>query len=224
MNNVLAKSPGKSLKLAVAAAALAAASAVQAVSIVRLSSGPQDGNHDLDRLIEPSCCGYVDYGLHDHGYVADNVPDPSRGYVVFKFDAPVFVRGMAMIQHQNGLTLLEHLAGRNLDSLTSEGSSWGDRGDVTGSSVFDEFERDQFAFSGTEAGRFHKFIIRKTSLIDGYASYRWYLDFEAAPPVPEPATSAMFVAGMLAVLGLVRRQRAFTSPGHLRRQQHQAVR
>lgn len=222
MNNALARFSGKALKLAVAAAALAAASAVQAVSIVKISSGPQDGNHDLDRLIEPSCCGFVDYGLHDHGYVADYVPDPSRGYVVFKFDAPVFVRGMTMVQHQNGLTLLEHLAGRNLDSLVSEGTSWGNRGDVTGSSIFEEFERDQFAFSGTETGRFHKFIIRKTSFSEGYASYRWYLDFEAAPPVPEPATSAMFVAGMLAVLGLVRRQRTVTSPGDLRR--HQLVR
>lgn len=194
------------VKAALAMACLAAASATQAVSIVNISSGPQAGPHDLSVISTPCCAGYADFALHDWSYVSPHVPDPSRGYVIFKFDAPVVVHGMTVIQHTNGLTRIEHLSGNSMDSLASEGSSWGNRGDATGDAVFSEFEQDRFAFSGTQTGRVHKFVIEKTSLAWGYASYRWYLDFEAAP-VPEPASWASLSVGLLATIAIFMRRR-----------------
>lgn len=194
------------VKTLVAMACLAAAGATQALGIVKVTSGPQAGPHNLSVISTPCCSGYADFALHDWSYVAPYVPDPSRGYVTFKFDESVVVHGITVIQHTNGLTHIEHLSGNGPDSLTLESSSWGHRGDVTGDAVFSEFEQDHFAFDGTEAGRLHKFIIDKTSLAWGYASYRWYLDFEAAP-VPEPATWTYLSAGLLLISGIFLRRR-----------------
>lgn len=214
MNIDLTQVSGSFWKLGAALAVLAAATTVQAVSIVSVSSGRQDGKPNINLLTEPSCCTYFDdFALHDHGYESPYVPKPSRGYVLFEFDSPVIVHGMTVVQHGNGLTKIEHLAGNSPRSLSSEGASWGSHGDLTGWLAFTEFERDPFAFSGTEAGRFHMFVINKTSYSAGYSTYRWYLDFEAAP-VPEPSTWATLVAGALALVGLGARRRRVASSRH----------
>lgn len=178
------------------------ASVAYAASIVSVTSGA-GGNIAL--LTESSCCiSYGDFGLHAHNYVAPNVPDPESNYVIFEFDTPVVVSGLTMIQHANGITILDHLVGNSVLVLANAGQAVSSFGDVTGSSIFTELAPDVFVVDPGGAGLFHKFIIAKTSLADGYASYRWNLD--VAAPVPEPETYVMLFAGLGVIAAVTRRR------------------
>ncbi|MBL9175144.1 MAG: thrombospondin type 3 repeat-containing protein [Verrucomicrobiales bacterium] len=110
----------------------------------------------------------------DHVYVAQNVPDPSRSVVTFTFDHPVVVDQLELIQHQNGITQIEGLVGDSPDALTSIGTVFGLRGDITGASRFPEGEHDLFVFNNTLAGTVFRMQIRKTSFDAGWANYRTY--------------------------------------------------
>lgn len=189
----------------VVGAAVAAAAVAQAATLVSVFSGPQDGASDILRITDPVCCA-SGFALHDHVYLAPHLPDPARATVVFEFDVPVIVDSLTMIQHANGITKLEQLVGDSLAAMETTGTALSGVGDVTGSVVFAEGASDVFAWTTANAGRFHKFIVGKTSLADGYASYRWYLDVS---PVPEAPSVAMLLAGLglLAVCG-ARHQRS----------------
>ena len=112
----------------------------------------------------------------DHKYVDSdhNIPDPSRSVVTFKFDHPVVVGQLELIQHQNGITQIEGLVGDSLDALTSVGTVFGLRGDITGPSQFTEGYNDLFTFNNTLAGTVFQMQIRKTSFGAGWANYRTY--------------------------------------------------
>ncbi len=147
----------------------------------------------------PTASGWV---LHDHQYVQSYIPDPTRAIITFRFDEPVFVNSLTVIQHRNGLTKLEGFSGQDLSAMTSVGNVFGEKGDVTGGDAFLEFEPNKFVFNGTTSGRYFQVIIRKTSLIDGYASYRMYLDIT---PVSETnfefSLNKVVVAGQNSVQG-----------------------
>ncbi len=121
--------------------------------------------------------------LHDHVYDEDHVPDPARAVVTFEFGSPVRLEAIDVVQHTNGLTLLEAFVGDDLQSLASIASVFGPFGDVTGWHVFAEYDLQRFEFPPAAAGRFLVVVIRKTSLHDGYASYRMF-------PIVSPACGA----------------------------------
>lgn len=184
---------------------------VQAASVISVVSGPQDSAHHLELISDPSCCQPAEAGfaLHDHGYIASYIPDPSRAYVTFEFDSPVLVNGISMIQHHNGITKIEHYVGSYPTPLVTSGVAWSSFGDVTSpaaGTALPEMGADTFTFTGpSTGGNFHTFIIAKTSNPVGWASYRWYLDVQAIP-VPELSTSSLLIAG-LALLALGKRRR-----------------
>ena len=164
---------------------------------------PVNINLGIGYLINPSyAAGNAnDFTLHDHRYPTAHVPDPTRAVVTYRFDEPVYVQGVEIIQHSNGITQIEGFAGDSLAGLTSLGAVFGPRGDVTGSNVIPEGESNYFDFGNALiGGTYFQFIVRKTSKNDGWASYRAFCEFVA---VPEPVTLAVLALGA----GLVLRKR-----------------
>jgi hypothetical protein len=133
-----------------------------------------DVNIGIGFLINPAFSLGETLTLHDHVYVAPQIPDPTRAVVTYQFDEPVVVDKIEVIQHTNGITQIEGFVGDALESLTSIGAVFGPSGDITGSFVFLEGQSYVFDFNSTQAGRFFQLVIRKTSLSDGYGSYRAY--------------------------------------------------
>jgi hypothetical protein len=153
-----------------------------------------------------------DFSLHDHVYVSANVPDPSRAVVTYQFDVPTVVSGIEIIQHQNGISRIEGFYGDSLGSLTSLGSVFGPSGDITGAAAFTEGADQVFDFGNTtNAGTFFQFIIRKTPLTDGYASYRDFAldqNGQRIPAVvPEPRSLTLLGLGVLSLFGYAWRRR-----------------
>ena len=147
-----------------------------------------------------------DFTLHDHQYLSANVPDPSRAVVTFKFDTPTIVKGIEIIQHQNGISQVEGFAGDDPNNLTSLGSIFGPNGDVTGFGVFTEFSSQVFDFGNTTSGgTYFQMVVRKTSNPSGWASYRIFPIATSTVPVP----AAFWLLGSaLGGLGMMRRRTA----------------
>jgi hypothetical protein len=152
------------------------------------------------------------------------VPDPEVAWVLYKYDAPIVVDRLNVILHSNGPTQVEGFVGNSPDSLTSIGSVFGPLGDVTGfgepcfdgvlrpGCAFYEGQPYSFDFDDTGvAGTYFKFVVRKSSLADGFALYRggpdFPLDTVVLPtlPTPEPATT-MVSATALGLLLVLRRK------------------
>ena len=142
-----------------------------------------------------------DFTLHDHVPASGNVPDPSRAVVTFRFDTSTIVKGVLVIQHQNGISQIEGFAGNALNSLPSLGAVFGPSGDVTGSSQFTEFGAQVFDFANSNvSGGLFQLVVRKTSASGGYASYRIFpLDVNGIP-IPA-ATTAVPLPGSFWLLG-----------------------
>jgi hypothetical protein len=152
---------------------------------------PLDVNSGIGWLVNPGTSNYPNFTLHDHVYTSPNVPDPARAVVTFTFDVPVIVSGLDIVQHGNGITRIEGFAGNTTNTLASIGSVFGPSGDVTGSVQFSEGQEQFFDFGNTtQSGTFFQFIVRKTSLNDGWANYRARPQFTAVNTVPEPGVMA----------------------------------
>ena len=124
-------------------------------------------------IVNPNLpAGVTDFVLHDHVYLAPNIPDPARAQVRYEFNTAVVVTGVLIMQHANGISRVEGFAGNSSSSLTSAGSVFGTLGDVTGAQVFVDFMLDTFTFTNPVAGKIFDVVIRKTSLGNGWANFR----------------------------------------------------
>jgi len=170
---------------------------------VRAPPYPLDTTRGIGRIVCSDMLPDYGYCLHDHVYIADNMPDPTRAVVTYEFDQPAAVDQIEIIQHTNGITRIEGLVGDTLGSLVSIGSVFGPSGDVEGYGCFPEHQPQVFDFDNSEPGRFLQIVIRKTSEHIGYASYQIYpRDAEGVrfAPIPEPAALALLALGGLAVI------------------------
>jgi hypothetical protein len=180
-------------------------------------SDPLDINAGIGFILNPACCtSYSDFALHSHVYVGANTPDPLVALVLYRFDVPMIVSQLELIQHANGITRVEGFAGNSPGSLVSIGNVFGPLGDVTGASVFGEMQPYTFDFNNTSvSGTYFEFVVTKTSLSDGWANYRAFPLFSDTA-VPEPATW-LLVGLALAGIAVVRH------PGHSRRSNRSRV-
>jgi hypothetical protein len=176
---------------------------------------PLNTNLGIGHIVGPEATGYGQFSLHDHVYISPNIPDPTRAVVTYTFDASTIVKGVELIQHTNGITQIEGFYGNSPSSLTSLGSVFGPAGDVTGSGSFAEFSSSKFDFGNTtNAGTVFQFVVRKTSLENGWANYNAYpLDVSgnriapALAPVPEPDEYLMMLMGAALVGFQVQRKK-----------------
>ncbi len=134
------------------------------------------------------------FALHDHVYIATNVPDPARAVVTYAFDTAVIVDQVEILQWVDGITQIQGFAGNSLASFISLGSILGPSGDVTGEGVFPAGESQVFDFNNSGiSGTYFQFVVLKTSRADGWASYRAFprgddgMRFEVAT-IPEPSS------------------------------------
>src|SRR5262249_7989394 len=118
--------------------------------------------------------GALDFSMHDHSYVASNVPDPARALITFQFASPTVVDGLDVIEHANGITLLHAYVGNSLSAMTDIGAVFGSLGDLTGPGQMFEGEQNVFDFPNSIAGSYFQVVIDRTSLADGYAFYRMF--------------------------------------------------
>jgi len=111
------------------------------------------------------------FTVHGHRYDAPFIPAASAR-VTYAFDVPTVVGELEVIQHMNGISVIEGFVGDSLDAMTSIGTAASQRGDVTGGEPFSEGEHSIFAFTNRRPALFFRFMILKTRLADGYAAYR----------------------------------------------------
>lgn len=133
-------------------------------------------------LVEPERFVWspIPFSMHDHHYTANNVPDVNRAMIIYEFTASTPVKDVVVIQHTNGIVEIEGFAG----DTTDPNGMWRSLGvaqsrlvgSAVGSTIFPEFARDLFEFKPATAitGRCLKLLIRKTPLVNGWATYRIY--------------------------------------------------
>jgi MYXO-CTERM domain-containing protein len=149
------------------------------------------------------------FGLHSHIYDAANIP--TNAVITFGFTEPAVVDSLNVVQHSNGVTRVEGFVGNTLNSMTSIGNIFGPLGDVTGGNSFAERSDYLFDFDNAIPGLFYRFVVTKTTLNNGYATYNVNprdASGQAFGPaiVPEPSTAVFGAVGVLG-LGLRRNRR-----------------
>ena len=133
-------------------------------------------------IVNPTVVGgnnNTDFALHQDStggpYIASYSPDPTQGIVTYRFDQPVIVSGVEIVQHVNGITRVEGLLGASEATVTSLGSVFGPAGDVTDTVVAEEGETQRFDFgNSTVSGTVFQLIVRKTNHDSAFATYRIY--------------------------------------------------
>lgn len=136
-------------------------------------SAPVDDTIGIGYIINP-IEGNSQFTLHDHHYIAPNVPNPSHAVVTFEFTDPKIINTIDVVEHSNGVTRLHAYVGDSLSDMTDIGAVFGSLGDITGAWLMNEGQHNIFHFDNTLAGTFLQVVIEKTSLVDGYALYRMY--------------------------------------------------
>ena len=179
---------------------------------VSVPPAPFDINTGIGFLINPivatpgSESDPNDFTLHDHVFSSANTPDPARAVVTFQFDTPTIVKAVEIIQHTNGISKVEGLAGDALNSLVSLGSIFGPSGDIIGAEVFSEWTSQVFDFGNTTSGgTFFQLGVRKISNPLGWATYRIFpLDENGnrLAPAAVPLPAAIWLLGSALGLGM----------------------
>lgn len=131
----------------------------------------------------------LNFAMHDHDYVALQVPNPDQSWFSFTFDSPRNVSSLDVFQWPDGPTRIAAYSGNDVNSLSLISEVFGPDGDVLGSTLGGW---DRFQFGTTTSALFYKFVITKTGETGGYAMFRAIpVDpFGAqyvAVPIPEPA-------------------------------------
>lgn len=203
MGHLFTAPTASSFRSIAVATCLFGASVAQAANIVSVTSTAPKGNvNQLMTTWEP---GPYIFGIwNDFNYVGSNIPDPAYSTVTFKFDSAVVLTGLTVIQHENGVTLLENMGGESLNSLASNGQSLGTLGDIVGYSAIPNGYVDHFTFGPGAPGIFQTITVLKTNAPIAFASYRWYPEFAAV--VPEPSRFGLLLVGAVSLL-TVRRSR-----------------
>ena len=110
--------------------------------------------------------GQGQFAMHDHVYTAPGVPDPSRAWMQYTYEARVIVSSVKVLEHTNGISTLEGFAGDDANNLVSVGVVAGSLG--VGHST-SELQANIFSFPYPRAGKYFKVVIRGTPLPNGYA-------------------------------------------------------
>lgn len=115
------------------------------------------------------------FALHDNVYSGQYVPNPARAVITYTFSRPTSVRDLVVVQHTNGITEIEGFVSIEGDMKSIGVASSGLVGSSTGANMFTEGVSDIFEFpTATPASSILQLVINKTSLVDGYATYRIY--------------------------------------------------
>lgn len=175
---------------------LVSSSTALGASITSIEVGPSDAGNDpsMANVLNPAS---TTFSMHDHVYLSPNVPDPARAFARYHFDGPVIVTGMELGMHANGIFRIEGFIGDTVGSLVSIGIATGS----LGNGPYSEHSINQFSFSGSGSGSIFEFVVRETSLENGWANYHAIPEFRDAVPstVPEGGPGA---AGLMALVGI----------------------
>ncbi|WP_338695202.1 hypothetical protein V5279_03725 [Bradyrhizobium sp. 26S5] len=162
-------------------------------------------------LVEPASFVFAPepFALHDHHYSSNNTPDASRANVTYQFTAATSVRDLLVIQHTNGITEIEGAV-----SDTGAPGSWQSIGIAksrlvtdpatgttpTGANMFVEGSMDLFVFPNPPAAKLHlRITVHKTSLANGWASYRIYPRNDQHDPYTVASQNSLLTRGGLVV-------------------------
>jgi hypothetical protein len=159
----------------------------------------------IGRIVDPA--SDFKFSMHDHGYIAPHIPDPTQSVVTYLFDSPAIVTGLELNVHANGISKIEALVGDTLGSLTSLGIFTGSLGAPRGSAMFSEHALNSFSWANTLSGVYFQFVVRETTLSDGYANYTAIPIFHEPPPhgVPDSLGFPTVAATLMGLMALRRR-------------------
>ncbi len=93
----------------------------------------------------------------------------ARAVITYEYKQSVTIAEVRVIQHANGIGMIEGFAGNSLDSLKSVGAVYSNRGRLQGGSQWGEREVSVFRFDPklVRSGTFFKLIVRETTLANG---------------------------------------------------------
>jgi hypothetical protein len=101
--------------------------------------------------------------------------------------------------HANGISIIEGFVGNSLGDLESIGVVTGTLGALRGDVQFTELDLNDFYFNSTKSGTIFQFVVRETTLENGWANYHAIPFFTPAsvPDVLGGWTALLTLAGML---------------------------
>ncbi len=133
----------------------------------------------------------------------NHTPDPAKAVVTYRFDRPVNVIDVEMIVHRNGITRIEGFVGDDPNELMSIGEAT-TAGATRGQPFAEEHSSHVFSFdpSRTRAGRYFRFIVRETALVNGFANYQAYPRRQDGARIYGDSTAAALVEFCQTLLNL----------------------